>query len=78
MQHFVCLESDSRLSLGTKSEGSSVTLRSLVCELQLMGRWTPVCLSSDVICLLVYLVGEGNGNPLQYSCLENPMDGGAW
>ena len=23
-------------------------------------------------------VGEGNGNPLQYSCLENPMGGGAW
>jgi len=22
--------------------------------------------------------GGGNGNPLQYSCLENPMDGGAW
>ena len=22
--------------------------------------------------------GEGNGNPLQYSCLENIMDGGAW
>ena len=22
--------------------------------------------------------GEGNGNPLQYSCLENPMDGEAW
>ena len=22
--------------------------------------------------------GEGNGIPLQYSCLENPMDGGAW
>ena len=22
--------------------------------------------------------GEGNGNSLQYSCLENPMDGGAW
>ena len=22
--------------------------------------------------------GEGDGNPLQYSCLENPMDGGAW
>ena len=22
--------------------------------------------------------GEGNGNPLQYPCLENPMDGGAW
>ena len=23
-------------------------------------------------------VSEGNGTPLQYSCLENPMDGGAW
>ena len=22
--------------------------------------------------------GEGNGNPLQYSCLENPTDGGTW
>ena len=25
-----------------------------------------------------YFSGEGNGTPLQYSCLENPMDGGAW
>ena len=25
-----------------------------------------------------YCGGEGNGTPLQYSCLENPMDGGAW
>ena len=24
------------------------------------------------------VIGEGNGNPIQYSCLENPMDGGAW
>ena len=24
------------------------------------------------------IIGEDNGNPLQYSCLENPMDGGAW
>ena len=24
------------------------------------------------------LLGEGNGSPLQYSCLGNPMDGGAW
>ena len=23
-------------------------------------------------------LGEGNGNALQYSCLENPSDGGAW
>ena len=27
---------------------------------------------------LVHLCREGNGTPLQYSCLENPMDGGAW
>ena len=25
-----------------------------------------------------YCHGEGNGNPFQYSCLENPMDRGAW
>ena len=25
-----------------------------------------------------WVSGEGNGNPLQYSCLENPRDGGAW
>ena len=27
---------------------------------------------------LALSTGEGNGTPLQYSCLENPMDGGAW
>ena len=27
---------------------------------------------------LSWIGGEGNGTPLQYSCLENPMDGGAW
>ena len=27
---------------------------------------------------LISLFGEGNGNPLQYSCLENPVDKGAW
>ena len=27
---------------------------------------------------LVCGIGEGNGNPLQYFCLESPMDGGAW
>ena len=26
----------------------------------------------------VQYLGEGNGNPLQYSCLENPMNRGAW
>ena len=28
--------------------------------------------------LHTFITGEGNGNPLQYSCLENPMDRGAW
>ena len=28
--------------------------------------------------LLLSIIGEGNGTPLQYSCLENPVDGGAW
>ena len=29
-------------------------------------------------CALLQGIGEGNGKPLQYSCLEHPMDGGAW
>ena len=28
--------------------------------------------------LFTLCIGEGNGNPLQFSCLENPRDGGAW
>ena len=32
----------------------------------------------DLIPELVRSSGEGNGNELQYSCLENPMDRGAW
>ena len=37
-----------------------------------------------IICRLYYIIcyykiiGEGNGTPVQYTCLENPMDGGAW
>ena len=45
-----------------------------------LNRWTFV---SKVMSLLfntlsMFVIGEGNGTPLQYSCLENPMDGGAW
>ena len=29
-------------------------------------------------CKTIKVTGEGNGTPLQYSCLENPMDGGAY
>ena len=33
---------------------------------------------SRVLWLLLAIIGEGNGSPLQYSCLENPVDRGAW
>ena len=32
----------------------------------------------DFLKLNYICFGEGNGTPLQYSCLENPMDRGAW
>ena len=34
--------------------------------------------SISLVMLASWKYGEGNGTPLQYSCLENPMDGGAW
>ena len=39
---------------------------------------TLFCLSLPHLRALTTTLGEGNGTPLQYSCLENPMDGGAW
>ena len=45
------------------------------------GIFVRACMWTDVLMFVhVYAVcaGEGNGTPLQYSCLENPMDGGAW
>ena len=35
-------------------------------------------IGSSFLDYLFLKIGEGNGNPLQYSCLENPMDRGAW
>ena len=35
-------------------------------------------MSADIYRVLLCASREGNGNPLQYSCLENPMDRGAW
>jgi len=32
----------------------------------------------EIWSFVVMCIGEGNGTPLQYSCLENPMDKGAW
>ena len=36
-----------------------------------------ICVTKDVITHVHVINGEGDGTPLQYSCLENPMDGGA-
>ena len=35
-------------------------------------------INNELIVISNLLSGEGNGNPLQCSCLENPKDGGAW
>ena len=37
-----------------------------------------LCCSPKTITTLLIGYGEGNGTPLQYSCLENPRDRGAW
>ena len=42
------------------------------------GRCFPIKIIWMFLWLSRVVLGEGNGNPLQYSCLENPMDGGAW
>ena len=47
------------------------------------GIWirSPTQKLSELCCLGVFMevsFGEGNGTTLQYSCLENPTDGGAW
>ena len=38
----------------------------------------PFTIATKRIKYLGIYLGEGNGTPLQYSCLENPMDRGAW
>ena len=57
------------------------------CRIDLEGRGRsdiefkmPVTLKLGIQILLSnrHLIGEGNGTPLQYSCLEDPMDGGDW
>ena len=39
---------------------------------------TALMTSDNIKSIYRYQIGEGNGTPLQYSCLENPMDEGAW
>ena len=42
--------------------------------------WVNICKTLNPWHLMCthWVIGEGNGTPLQYSCLENPMGGGAW
>ena len=42
------------------------------------GELDACCRCSRFQCISSICCGEGNGTPLQYSCLENPIDGGAW
>ena len=48
----------------------------LYCGIGKVSKWSRLVLSDLVVSDSLH--GEGNGTPLQYSCLENPMDGGAW
>ena len=47
-------------------------------RLQSMGLWRVGHDWETSLSLSLSCIGEGNGNPLQCYCLENPMDGGAW
>ena len=62
-------------SCGIKTEKnrSSGQLDRRTCPIQL-----ELCESNQLRFFLVKYSGEGIGNPLQYSCLENPMGGGDW
>ena len=56
-------------------------MRTLTKPQKITGRNTQKLLKNIIVELIKVLEvysGEGNGTPLQYSCLENPMEGGAW
>ena len=54
------------------SGDSSWKILNVLVGTSLVIQWLRLCLPLQGVC------GEGNGTPLQYSCLENPMDRGAW
>ena len=62
-----------RCLLSKKKDGLRLEMKQLFSNVRTL---FAICISSLV--MSVYMFGEGNGTPLQYSCLENPMDGGAW
>ena len=53
---------------------------SVAVEVFFVKQTVPLLREADDQSFLGFVVdrGEGDGTPLQYSCLENPMDGGAW
>ena len=70
-----------RVGSGGRFQGDSSTVYLLCTDLPGgSGGKTSACSSGDPGSIpgLGRSSGEGNGNPLQYSCLENPMDGGEW
>ena len=54
-------------------KGTNLSHRGM-CNVQCGNTVNNIC----IVYLKVVSIGEGNGTPLQYSCLENPMDKGAW
>ena len=70
--HFTCIKVAT-----TKNQGLPCNTKCFMSYSQthLLTYWWEVILFENNLTLPF---GEGNGNPLQYSCLENPMDGGAW
>ena len=62
--------------------GSIIDSRIYTSSYSILGHWfTKYCqaISVTIYIYTIYIyIGGGNGNPLQYSCLENPRDRGAW
>ena len=63
----------SSVLLPGKSHGQRSLISCSPCSLQELGTTERLHFHFSLSC-----IGEGNGNPLQCSCLENPRDGGAW
>ena len=77
---------EEKLGTGFPSQLSEIKhpAATLIWDSELLKVWETKlhCLSHSVFTLVKAVLrnelGEGNGNPLRYSCLESPMDGGAW
>ena len=52
----------------------------MLCQFLVYSKLIQLCIYIYILfhILFHYKIREGNGTPLQYSCLENPMDAGAW